>query len=281
MSYTFKQSDLFDMASVLGAETQRKGKELYFKYCPYCKGGGKDKNTFSVNLENGVFKCFRATCGKQGHFVEMARDLGYKLDIDTQKVYRRLPQPKKIETTSYAESFLLSRGISKETAEKYNITTRKDNPDILVFPFYDETGVLQFIKYRNTKYNGTGNKEWCEKGTKPILFGMKQCTNFEQIIITEGQIDSLSIAACGFDNAVSVPTGAQGFTWLANCYEWLAKFKRVVVFGDNEKGSMTLLDTLLSRLTQPVFAVRIEDYLGEKDANDILRKYGKAAIQKC
>lgn len=40
---------------------------------------------------------------------------------------------------------------------------------------------------------------------------MKQCVGFDRLIITEGQIDSLTVAECGLDNAVSVPTGGQWF----------------------------------------------------------------------
>lgn len=283
MSYEFKKSDLFDMASTFGFETHTKGNELWFKRCPYCNGGEKqDSDTFSVNLNSGAFKCFRASCAKEGHFVELARDFNYKLDTgDTKKHYRKLPQRNAVAVTDYAKAYLKSRGISEETAIKYKITTSNKNRNILVFPFYDENGVLQFIKYRNTKYTGSGNKEWCERDTKPILFGMRQCKDFEKIIITEGQLDSLSVSESGIDNAVSVPTGAMGFTWLQSCYEWISKFKKVIVFGDNENGTMTLLDTLKTKLKQPVYAVRLADYLGEKDANDILRKYGKEAIKRC
>jgi len=277
MSYFFKRSDVFDFARATGAETHEKGNELFWRFCPYCNGGGKDKNTFSVNLEGGAFKCFRTSCGKQGHFVELARDFNYQLDIGEPQVYRKLPQ-NTVTIRKPAIEYLASRGISRAIAERYKITTRKDNDSILVFPFYDDQNVLQFVKYRNTKYNGKGNKEWCEKNTKPILFGMAQCTDFERLIITEGQIDSLSVAECGYDNAVSVPTGAQGFTWLNHCWDWIIKFRTVLVFGDYEKGHMTLLDTLQARLPQKVVAVRPQDYLGEKDANAILTTFGKQAV---
>ena len=65
----------------------------------------------------------------------------------------------------------------------------------------------------------------CEKDTKPILFGMAQCEDFTTLAITEGQIDSLSLAECGIKNAVSVPTGALGFTWFRHCEEWINKLK--------------------------------------------------------
>ena len=279
--YDFKSKDVFDFASFIGAETKQKGNELFFKYCPQCHGGGTDKDTFSVNLQNGAFKCFRASCDYHGHFVELARDFGYKLDDEQERKYRRLPQPT-IESKPKAIEYLESRGISAEVAKRYKITTQTHNENILVFPFYDDQNVLQFVKYRKTNFDKRfdKNKEWCETGTMPILFGMAQCEDFTRLVITEGQLDSLSLATCGIKNAVSVPTGALGFTWLANCWDWVNKFQEVVVFGDYENGKITLIETLEKRLQMKVKCVRPEDYLCEKDANDILRKYGKDAIIK-
>ena len=277
--YDFKSKDVFDFASFIGAETKQKGNELFFKYCPQCHGGGDDKDTFSVNLQTGAFKCFRASCDYHGHFVELARDFGYKLDDEQERKYRRLPQPK-IESKPKAIEYLESRGISAEVAKRYKITTQTHNENILVFPFYDDQNVLQFVKYRKTNFDKRfdKNKEWCEAETMPILFGMAQCEDFTRLVITEGQLDSLSLATCGIKNAVSVPTGALGFTWLANCWDWINKFQEVVVFGDYEKGKITLIETLEKRLQMKVKCVRPQDYLCEKDANDILRKYGKEAI---
>ena len=159
---------------------------------------------------------------------------------------------------------------------------QKNNENVLVFPFYDEQNILQFVKYRKINFiKGVDkNKEWCESDTMPILFGMNHCEDFSRLVITEGQIDSLSLATAGIKNAVSVPTGANGFTWLANCWDWINKFEEIVVFGDCEKGKITLIETLEKRLQKKVKCVRMEDYLCEKDANEILRKYGKDALVK-
>lgn len=279
MPYIYSHNDIYELARVLNVETHEKGDELWFKYCPYCHGGGDDKDTFSINLESGVFHCFRSGCMKSGHFVEMARDFGFHLENDNvPKRYKRLPQ-KQIVVRDPAVEFMKIRGISEETTRKYQITTRNDRDDIIVFPFYDENNVLVFVKYRNANHvKGQGPKEWCEKDAMPILFGMNHCEGFERLIICEGQLDSLSVSDCGISNAVSVPNGCNGFTFLDNVWDWIVKFQEVVVFGDCEKGKITLLDTLAKRLPVKVKGVRPEDYLGEKDANDIYRKYGKQAI---
>ena len=210
MPYELKREDILGLARRLNAETHEKGEELFFKYCPFCGGDGHDRNTFSINLKTGMFKCFRASCGRQGHFVQMAREFSYPLDFQasgkSKTVYRALPQ-KEIQVRDPAVIYLESRGISRETAKRYQITTRKDMPNVLAFPFYDQDGVLRFVKYRKTDFDKSRdkNKEWCEKDTMPILFGMKQCVDFETLVITEGQIDSLTLADCGIKTRFLCP----------------------------------------------------------------------------
>lgn len=282
MPYELRQEDIHGLAATLNAETKVKRNELFFKLCPYCHGGGRDKETFSVNLKTGQFKCFRDSCGVQGHFVQMARHFDYPLEFSTgchRKKYRKLPQGE-IEVRDGAIAYLESRGIGRATTERYKITTHKSQPHVLVFPFLDDMGQIQFVKYRNTKFRPDvdKNKEWAERDTMPILFGMWQCVDYGTLVITEGQIDSLSLAECGIPNAVSVPTGAQGFTWLEHCWDWVVRFQEVVVFGDCEKGHITLVDEIAKRLPMKVRVVDMGDYLGEKDANAILQKYGKQPL---
>ena len=73
---------------------------------------------------------------------------------------------------------------------------------------------------------------------------MQQCEDRETLVITEGQIDSLSLAEAGIKNAVSVPTGARGFTWYQHCADWIDGFREIIVFGDNENGQITLVNEL-------------------------------------
>ena len=81
MSYEWKTSDIFDFAHAIGADVRQKGNELFFRQCPRCHGGqGRDRDTFSINLDTGAFKCFRASCDYHGHFIELLRDFGFPLD---------------------------------------------------------------------------------------------------------------------------------------------------------------------------------------------------------
>lgn len=291
--YEFKSSDAYDFARHVGILCKERGDELFFKTCPYCKPRATrgNVNTFSINLKTGQHKCLRASCGVSGNMITLARDFDFSLgtEIDEyyapKKKYRELPQPKEpVIPKPEALQYLESRGISEEVAKRYEITVQTKNPNILVFPFYDEVGKLKFVKYRKTDFDKTkdANKEWCESKTKPILFGMKQCdTSFKRLVIVEGQMDCLAVATAGINNVVSVPTGAKGFTWVPYCWNWLCKWEEIIVFGDYEKGSISLLDELSKRLKTKIKHVREENYLDCKDANEILLKYGKEQVIKC
>lgn len=290
MIYEFKEQDAYEFARHIGARAKRIGDELRFQNtCPYCHGGEhRDKDTFSINLRTGQFKCMRASCSAQGNMVTLSRDFDFSLGLQAdeyyrpKRQYRKLKTPEKpIEPKEPAVKYLESRGISAEVAARYEITTQKDKDNILVFPFYDENGKLQFVKYRKTDFDKVKdkNKEWSEANCKPILFGMKQCTDFSRLVVTEGQLDSLSVATAGIQNAVSVPNGAKGFTWIPYCWDWICKFDEIVVFGDFEKGSMTLLEEFKKRFPNKIKHVREADYRGCKDANEILKSYGAAAVK--
>lgn len=291
--YEFNPDDAYNFARHVGIEVKEHGGELFFKTCPYCKPRATRGNvrTFSINLKTGQFKCLRASCGISGNMVTLSKDFDFSLgnEVDEyyrpKKKYKRLKQPKEaIKPKPEAIQYLESRGISEEVAKKYEITVQTSHPNILVFPFYDEKGVLQFVKYRKTDFDKTkdANKEWCEASTKPILFGMKQCDDsFDTLILVEGQLDSLAVATAGIPNAVSVPTGAKGFTWIPYCWDWLCKWKKIIVFGDFEKGSISLLDELAKRLKDRVEHVREDNYKDCKDANEILLKYGAEQVRKC
>lgn len=290
--YQPSKEDILRFASFTGIRHKVKRDEVTFEYCPYCKSNSKDKETFSINLNTGKFHCFRASCGVSGNMITLSKDFNFQLSEDVDRYinrnyfddrFRRF-KSKHFESKDPAIRYMKSRGISENTCKKYEITTKADDDNVLVFPFKDQDGEMRFIKYRNMtfKKGDPGSKEWCEKDCMPILFGMAQCNlDNKTLIITEGQIDSLSVAEVGFDNAVSVPTGARGTTWIPHCYDWMLKnFKEIIVFGDYENNMITLSDMIGNRFKRSmnVRVVRKEDYQGCKDANELLNTKGKQAV---
>lgn len=291
--YEFKKEDAYEFARASSIQTKQRGDELQFLSCPYCRGGKNgDKGTFSISLVTGQFKCLRSSCSVSGNIITLARDFDYfslGKDIDAyyqtgkQKRFRRFKKMENIKPKTEAITYLESRKITAATAEKYQITVQSKHKNIVAFPFLDEKGNMLFIKYRKTDFNPAVDKgkEWCEANCKPILFGMYQCDlDNKTLVLTEGQIDSLSVAESEIENAVSVPFGKNGFTWIPYCWEWLQNFETLIVFGDFENGKMTLLDEMKKRFPGVVKAVRQQDYKGCKDANELLQKYGKEAVKQ-
>ena len=295
--YEFKVEDAERFVREHGGEAKHKGKELVFKYCPFCRGGKKpDKYTFAINLETGRFNCQRGSCGRKGNMITLSQEFDFELSGAASHYYnftdsnmntpngsfRRFKDAhKQIISKDGAIQYMKSRGISEEVCRKYEITIHDTDKQRIVFPFKDEDGKIQFVKYRNTDPEriAKGSKEFCEPKCMPILFGMNHCQDYDRLVITEGQIDSLSLTEAGVPNAVSVPTGKNGFTWVPHCWDFVKKFKEIVCFGDCENGEVTLSAELTKRFKN-VKVVQVEDYLGCKDANEILQKHGAEALRK-
>lgn len=197
--YEFKEEDAYEFARFVNIPAKPRNNELTFKTCPYCKPLPKkgNVNTFSINLKTGQFKCLRASCGVSGNMVTLAKDFDFSLGTMVDEYYRPRKEYKKIKLKAEnvkpkpeAVRYLESRGIPQNIAEKYSITTQTNRPNILVFPFVDENGIMQTVKYRKTDFDKEKDKskEWCEPNCKPILFGMWQCNDkFDRLVITEGQ----------------------------------------------------------------------------------------------
>lgn len=288
--YQFSLEDAERFAREKGYKGRLVRNEYVLDRCPYCqkKTEGMNSRKFSINTKTGQFNCFRASCGAKGNMLTLAKDFDFSLGreaddyygIGERRHYRVFKKTEPIVPKDVAVEYMDSRDILEDVVRKYQITATDDGT--IVFPFFDENNNLQFVKYRNPKPANGQSKEWAEKNCKPILFGMAQCnlTN-KTLIITEGQIDSLSVAQAGFENAVSVPTGAKGFTWVPHCWNWMQNFDKIIVFGDHENGYITLYNELADRFKFKVWHVREEDYKDCKDANEILQKYGPEQIRKC
>lgn len=292
--YEFKTEDLdkFRVAINLSyKDARQRGDELELRECPYCHSQ-HDKWTFAINTKTGTFNCKRASCSVKGNMITLAKDFGFSLGRDTDEYegtgtewrrFKTFKEPmKEIESKDAAIEFMKSRGISEQVAKRYEITTKPEQDNVIVFPFRNEEGALTFVKYRNSTFvkgETQGSKEWCEADTQPILFGMNHCKDSGTLVMTEGQIDSLSLAEAGIDNAVSVPTGKNGFTWIPYCWNFLAKFNELIVFGDREGETITLLDEMKKKFHGTVKFVPPEAYHGYKDANELLQAEGPEAVR--
>ena len=261
--------------------------ELIPDFCPICHGGNnRDRYTFALNLTQGVYVCKRGSCGARGRFEELARRFGEQTEIirppgKAKKQYV-LPDVALKPLTDEIIDYFAKRKISRETLDAFRIGS--DDKGNIVFPFYRDN-VLVYVKYSAPrKPLPKEKKEWQAHNAQPILFGMDLCAFSQPLIITEGQIDCLSLYEAGIRNVVSVPSGCSNLDWIDTCWEWLEKFQSVILFGDNDEPGRKMVREVVRRLDEARCMV-VEEYPNRpdgttcKDANEILFFHGAEGLK--
>ena len=276
--------------------------EVVPEYCPFCGGGEghHDRGTFAVGLYNGMFQCLRGGCGKKGtfrqlleHFGENATDFEEirisSIGSNKTKQYSK-PDPDELRpVTEDIITYFAVRKISEETVNAFKIASTVEGN--IAFPFYRD-GVLQYVKYRKPKKHvkADGPKEWSFPNGQPLLFGMDNVAFGKPLVITEGQIDAMSLYEAGVHNVVSVPCGCNNFDWIPVCWDWLERFQQIILFGDSDEPGIAMMQTLMKRLGEdrcmiapqyPPFILNgVDKGRACKDANEILYVYGPEELKK-
>lgn len=288
-----------DLANKFLTPYREHNRQLIARLCPFCKGGAHgDENTFAVGLYNGAYNCMRGSCGVSGSFRELCEFFGQKAPESTgtplpfSQKHKRYELPDETilhPLTEECEAYLARRGISRATMDAFHVSS--DENGNIIFPFYRDNK-LTFVKFReprkHTKESKTP-KEWAVKDTEPILFGMDNVSFNKPLIITEGEIDALSVYEAGCSNVVSVPSGCSNLQFVDLCWDWLEKFQQIVLFGDNDDPGIQMITSLMNRLGEDRCMMPPEYppcvYNGKdmgrpcKDANDILLCYGKEELK--
>ncbi|MCM8710514.1 toprim domain-containing protein [Clostridium sp. SYSU_GA19001] len=258
-----------------------RGREIIAEKCPYCGNRHKSKYKFFLNMDKETFKCFHGDCQKSGHLFELCRDFGevYKTDNNfelraVKKSYKK-PNIKTNELSDAAIKYAYLRKISLTTLKAFKITQKDNN---YVFPYYDENNELVFVKYRPIGKVKEGQKKaFREADTKPILFNMNNIDILQPVVITEGEFDCLAVYESGYKNVVSVPSGSSDFTWVENCWEWLEKLNKIILFGDNDEAGREMINKVILKLGEYRCYIANHEY---KDANELLFRKGSDAVLK-
>lgn len=272
------------------------GDKIIPKVCPLCHGGssGKDKNTFALFLDNGMFVCKRGSCGRHGRFEELVKELsGNEIKLTrpakkkkSEKQYV-LPTTPTFAPTEEIYQYFEKRGITRDTIDAFGISS--DIEGNIVFRFFFD-GVDVYHKYRKPHKPATADeikrKEWQFSGAKPILYNMDNVVFSQPLVITEGQCDALALYEAGITNVVSVPSGCDNLEFVTLCWDWLEKFSTIILFGDNDIPGRKMVETLIKRLGEYRVLV-VRDYpevpnsspiVYCKDANEILLRYGESKL---
>lgn len=146
--------------------------------------------------------------------------------------------------------------------------------DHVVIP-YIQDGKCVNIKYRSLNPNVKKDEKWRrEKGGMTALLNDAVIDNFDydELILTEAEIDMMSVWTMGFKNVVGFTAGAGSFkqAW----YERMLRFKKIyIVFDRDEAGQEGALKVAKRLGLNRCFNVTLPEDV--KDANDFLKKYSK------
>ena len=131
---------------------------------------------------------------------------------------------------------LPKRGLTEDTCRKFGYQVGRDKNDALVqiAPYYDEAGVMvaQKIRYANKEFKFIGEPK------RAVLFGSNLWNNGKKLVVTEGEIDAMSVSQAQNNKwpVVSIPNGAQGAKKSLTKYlDYLNGFEEVILMFDMDE----------------------------------------------
>ena len=260
--------------------------------CPSCnKTRRKHKHdkplSLTVTSDCALYRCHH--CGVEGRVSEAKQNKIFYKELDT-TIY-------KPDTT--AKDWLMGRGISEEVIKQFGIifSTQSFNgsgelPSV-GFP-YKKQGITYAIKWRSASDE---HKHFTQtKGGAKTFFNLPEKLNGQKkIIITEGELDVLSLATAGVGFGedehntliVSVPNGAPSkvndntvddkkYDYLRDAETILSNIDQSILLTDQDSAGDSLKEVLGRRIGK---AKSFEVDLGEyKDVNEVLMTGGVEKI---
>ncbi len=167
-----------------------------------------------------------------------------------------------------------SRKLTEDTCKKFNV--RVDEGPVIRFPYYSEAGRVVAYKERPQ------SKEfrWTGKNEDKQLFGQQLFGSGRTIVITEGELDALSVwQARPKWPVVSVPNGAQGAKKaLQQQLNYLMGFEEIILMFDSDEAGTAAAEECVSLFpSEKVFLASLGTY---KDPSEALVAGDSEAIRQ-
>lgn len=254
----------------LGVEVKGNRTEQKVK-CPNCVRVGKTniKDTcLSINLESGLYNCHK--CGWKGTVAKFEYQKPF-----SQIVYKLPQKPNITKLTDKALEYFESRKITQDVLNKNRIASSADGLGI-IFPYF-KNNVL--INYKTRLL--LEKKFFQAKEAEPIMFNLDRLNGQKEIIVCEGEIDSISWEVAGFTNHTTVNQGAPNendsnvdkkLECITNSYDIFENAETIFISVDNDPNGKRLEQELIRRFGAE--KCKIIDFSDCKDANEYLVKYG-------
>jgi len=202
----------------LNSLVQKKTSFVRHEPCPECRANGNDSKGNNISrYSDGSAYCFACTHYQGPRIVSLTPT----------KVKKRM----NFIEGEYKD--LAKRRLSSETLQKFHYQISKDAH---IANYYNKENelVAQHIRKPNKDFKWIGSVDNLQ------LFGQHLWRDGGKLcVVTEGEIDSMSVSQYVFQNrfpVVSIPSGVQSASkYIAQNIEWLELFDHVVFCFDNDK----------------------------------------------
>jgi replicative DNA helicase len=258
--------------------------------CMFCSD---TKARLGINTDTGAWNCFNCSrSAKKLSSLEYAWN--HKDDIKSDKDneenkkcnikkdfhrahYRKIFKTKEYDSARYV---VKHRGLSKEVIKHFQLGSNSkfrnkegglyDGGEHLAIPYLVD-GKCVNVKYRNL--DPDSDRKWQrEPGGISSLYNQDVINNldYDWIVISESEIDTMSLWHLGIKNVVGLTIGAKGFK--QDWYDKLKRFKRVYLVLDNDEAGREGSEKIARRLgLGKCYNISLPDDV--KDPNDYIQKY--------
>lgn len=228
----------------------------FVQHIPCEKCGSSDANSIYTDGHQFCFACNTHVKGD-----------GTVTEVETKKASLGLI------TGQYQD--LIKRKIREDTCRKFGYQVGEYNGQVVqIAPYYDSEGqmVAQKIRFPNKDFKILGDI------SKAQLFGANLWNQGKKIVITEGEIDALTVSQVQGNKwpVCSIPNGAQGATKaIKRNLESLSKFEEIVLMFDMDEAGQKAARECAELFEAGKAKVATLPY---KDANDCLQQGKEDAI---
>ncbi|MFZ7126370.1 MAG: bifunctional DNA primase/helicase [Desulfobacterales bacterium] len=251
--------------------------------CPECSGQRRKSTEpcLAVNITEGVWLCHH--CGWSGGVKSVDEK---PLKRERRKSYKRPTYRPATKLPDEVVKYFQDRKIPESilAANKVGFGQSWEDSGGIQFPYFKDGQVV------NVKHRTRDKRFRQEKDAEKCLYRYDDIVKAagDTLIITEGEIDALSVQAAGFDAVTSIPDGAPSpgsksyttkFDFLKSAEGLLAAKRRIVLAMDSDDPGRTAEDELVRRIgAEKCYRVTYPD--GCKDSNDVLVKHGAGSLRE-
>lgn len=247
-----------------------------YSTCPLCSHTRKKKNDKCLMLdwERGL-----GTCQHCGEVIQLHT---YKKKSDQMNYVKPDVAFKQPENGIY--NYFANRGISNDTVDYFRVSEGveympqvQSEVKVIMFNYYMD-GQLINIKYRDSKKNFK-----LYKGAQKVMYNIDSMIGKDYVVITEGEVDAMSVHQCGVGSVVSVPngfnaTGQINLDYLNEIYGLFENIDKIILCVDQDEAGENGKKELIRRFgSERIFICDLSDC---KDANEFLVKYGEERLKE-